>query len=92
MIRPGTDRAEHSHAGVVELGAADVPEMLDLTARTRPGPFWRRTHELGTYLGVRLDGRLVAMAGNGSGLPAGPRSAPSARRPRPADRATPPAW
>ncbi|WP_329288946.1 GNAT family N-acetyltransferase [Streptomyces pseudovenezuelae] len=63
MIRPGTDRAEHSHAGVVELGAADVPEMLDLTARTRPGPFWQRTHELGTYLGVRLDGRLVAMAG-----------------------------
>ncbi|MFH8370473.1 GNAT family N-acetyltransferase [Streptomyces sp. NPDC018031] len=48
---------------VVELGAADVPEMLDLAARTKPGPFWPRTHELGTYLGVRDGGRLVAMAG-----------------------------
>ena len=48
---------------VVELGAASVPEMLDLAARTRPGPFWPRTHELGVYLGVREGGALVAMAG-----------------------------
>ncbi len=50
---------------VVELGAADIPEMLDLAARTQPGPFWPRTHELGTYLGIRVNGRLVAMAGEG---------------------------
>lgn len=50
-------------AGVVELGADSVPEMLDLVARTRPGPFWSRTRELGTYLGVRENGALVAMAG-----------------------------
>ncbi|MFG1755599.1 GNAT family N-acetyltransferase [Streptosporangium sandarakinum] len=49
--------------GVVELGADSVPEMLDLVARTRPGPFWPRTRELGTYLGVRDNGALVAMAG-----------------------------
>lgn len=48
---------------VVELGAEDVPEMLELAAQTRPGPFWRRTHELGRFLGIRRDGRLVAMAG-----------------------------
>ncbi|MGW1229057.1 GNAT family N-acetyltransferase [Streptomyces sp. NPDC001478] len=47
----------------VRLGPADVPEMLDLVARTRPGPFEARTVELGTYLGVRREGRLVAMAG-----------------------------
>ncbi len=47
----------------VRLGPADVAEMLDLVARTRPGPFERRTHELGTYLGLRRDGALVAMAG-----------------------------
>jgi len=47
----------------VVLGAADVPEMLDLVARTQPGPFRPRTVELGTYLGIRRDGRLVAMAG-----------------------------
>ncbi|EFL36947.1 LOW QUALITY PROTEIN: acetyltransferase, partial [Streptomyces viridochromogenes DSM 40736] len=28
-----------------------------------PGPFWPRTHELGTYLGIRHNGTLVAMAG-----------------------------
>ncbi|MFI1354356.1 GNAT family N-acetyltransferase [Streptomyces sp. NPDC020898] len=47
----------------VELGPADVPEMLDLVARTRPGPFLPRTIELGTYLGIRRGGALVAMAG-----------------------------
>jgi hypothetical protein len=46
------------------LGAADVPEILDLIDRTQPGPFRRRTVELGTYLGLRsADGRLIAMAG-----------------------------
>jgi ribosomal protein S18 acetylase RimI-like enzyme len=47
----------------VVLGAADVPEMLDLVERTRPGPFRPRTHLLGTYLGIRRGGALVAMAG-----------------------------
>ncbi|MET9556169.1 GNAT family N-acetyltransferase [Streptomyces sp. NPDC006645] len=47
----------------VVLGVADVPEMLDLVERTRPGPFRPRTVELGTYLGIRRDGELVAMAG-----------------------------
>ncbi|MEV0786515.1 GNAT family N-acetyltransferase [Streptomyces sp. NPDC050423] len=47
----------------VRLGPADVPEMLDLVARTRPGPFLPRTVELGTYLGIRREGVLVAMAG-----------------------------
>jgi GNAT superfamily N-acetyltransferase len=47
----------------VSLGHADVPEMLALVARTKPGPFLPRTFELGSYLGVRRDSRLVAMAG-----------------------------
>jgi hypothetical protein len=36
---------------------ADVPEMLELVARTGPGPFLARTIELGDYLGIRRDGR-----------------------------------
>ncbi|MEU0188790.1 GNAT family N-acetyltransferase [Streptomyces afghaniensis] len=67
MIWPAGGRPDQVHAAtgtdVVELGEADVPEMLDLVARTRPGPFWPRTRDLGTYLGVREGGRLVAMAG-----------------------------
>ncbi len=47
----------------VALGPADVPEMLDLVERTRPGPFLPRTVVLGGYLGIRDGGRLVAMAG-----------------------------
>lgn len=47
----------------VRLGDADVPEMLDLVRRTRPGPIEKRTHVLGTYLGIRRGGVLVAMAG-----------------------------
>jgi len=48
---------------IVTLGAADVPAMMALTALTKPGPFSARTHELGTFLGIRVGGELVAMAG-----------------------------
>ncbi len=48
----------------ISLGVDDVPEMLGLVAQTQPGPFLRRTVELGRYLGLRGDnGDLVAMAG-----------------------------
>jgi ribosomal protein S18 acetylase RimI-like enzyme len=47
----------------VRLGPDDVPEILELIALTEPGPFLPRTVELGTYLGIRDRGRLIAMAG-----------------------------
>jgi len=47
----------------VELGERDVPAILDLVERTQPGPFRARTVELGSYLGVRRAGALVALAG-----------------------------
>lgn len=50
-------------AEIVTLGAADVPAMMALTALTKPGPFAARTHELGTFLGIRAGGELVAMTG-----------------------------
>jgi len=48
---------------IVTLGASDVPEMIALVELTKPGPFSTRTHELGTFLGIRVDGQLVAMTG-----------------------------
>lgn len=48
---------------VVELGPADVPEMIALVELTKPGPYKQRTIRLGRYIGVRREGRLVAMAG-----------------------------
>jgi ribosomal protein S18 acetylase RimI-like enzyme len=48
---------------VVTLGAADVPEMIELVRVTEPGPFFERTIELGRYVGIKRDDALVAMAG-----------------------------
>jgi predicted GNAT family acetyltransferase len=50
-------------AEAVVLGESDMPEMLALIKRTEPGPFLPRTYLLGTYLGIRRDGGLIAMAG-----------------------------
>jgi len=47
----------------VRLDRADVPEILELVARNKPGPFLPRTIELGNYFGIRREGVLVAMAG-----------------------------
>jgi predicted GNAT family acetyltransferase len=48
---------------VIALGDADAGEMLALATLTEPGPFFRRTHQLGDFIGVRAHGKLVAMAG-----------------------------
>jgi ribosomal protein S18 acetylase RimI-like enzyme len=57
--------AESSIGGaeIITLGADDAPAMVELTKLTNPGPFTLRTQELGTFLGIRIDGQLVAMAG-----------------------------
>jgi predicted GNAT family acetyltransferase len=47
----------------VELTETDVPEILDLVERAKPGPFRKRTIALGRYLGIREGDRLIAMAG-----------------------------
>jgi predicted GNAT family acetyltransferase len=47
----------------VQMTAADSPDMLSLATMMKPGPFGTRTHELGTYIGVRREGQLAAMAG-----------------------------
>jgi predicted GNAT family acetyltransferase len=50
-------------ADVHELGDADAAGMLALAQLTQPGPFLARTHTMGRFIGVRIDGRLAAMAG-----------------------------
>jgi ribosomal protein S18 acetylase RimI-like enzyme len=47
----------------IELTESDAPEMLALAQLTKPGPFGLRTRELGTYLGIRQNCQLIAMAG-----------------------------
>ncbi|RWF27886.1 GNAT family N-acetyltransferase [Mesorhizobium sp.] len=41
----------------------DAAEMLALAALTRPGPFTLEALSLGDFWGVKIDGRLAAMAG-----------------------------
>lgn len=48
---------------VVELGDADASEMLALAQLTEPGPFLPGTHRMGRFVGLRIGGRLAAMAG-----------------------------
>ena len=63
MIATRQVAATSDDLDVIRLGSADSTEMLDLAQRTKPGPFARRTHEMGHYIGVRDEGRLIAMAG-----------------------------
>ena len=63
MVRTDRSPLPEGEADVSILGAADVAEMLALVELTKPGPFRTRTIELGTYVGIREGGRLVAMAG-----------------------------
>ena len=48
---------------LVELGDTDAPEMVALAQLTEPGPFLPRTHTMGRFIGIRINGRLAAMAG-----------------------------
>ncbi|WP_431259977.1 GNAT family N-acetyltransferase [Roseateles chitinivorans] len=54
---------------VETLDDADLPDILALVRATQPGPFGRRTLELGRYIGVRREGRLVALSGERMKVP-----------------------
>lgn len=62
-LMSGAETGAEPHAEIVELTTADIPAMVELARLTEPGPFADRTPELGTFFGIRSQGRLVAMAG-----------------------------
>jgi predicted GNAT family acetyltransferase len=49
--------------GAQLLGDADAAAMLTLARLTQPGPFLARTHTMGRFIGLRVNGQLAAMAG-----------------------------
>lgn len=63
MVATRSLAGEPSHPDLQPLGDADAAEMLALAELTQPGPFLAQTHRMGRFLGVRLQGRLAAMAG-----------------------------
>jgi predicted GNAT family acetyltransferase len=68
MVATRSINAE-SAEDIVMLGDADAPEMLALAQLTQPGPFLARTHVMGTFRGIRIDGHLAAMAGERMRMP-----------------------
>ncbi len=62
MSAPSFRRAG-AECAITQLGEADAQDMLELAQLTRPGPFRINTHRLGRFVGVRDNGRLIAMAG-----------------------------
>jgi predicted GNAT family acetyltransferase len=49
--------------GAQVLVATDAAEMLALATLTEPGPFFALTRTMGRFIGLRINGRLAAMAG-----------------------------
>ena len=57
---------KYTDVDYVELGMPHVKEMMELVDLTKPGsPFFPGMFELGKYIGVKEDGKLIAMAGDG---------------------------
>jgi ribosomal protein S18 acetylase RimI-like enzyme len=54
---------EAADARIERLTEADAAAMLELATLTRPGPFTLKAQALGPFFGIRIDGRLAAMAG-----------------------------
>lgn len=51
------------------LTRKDVPAMLCLAELAKPGPFYHRTIELGTFIGIKDGANIIAMAGQRMILP-----------------------
>ena len=64
MVQEGPfDPSQIRNAEIVELTPADLPQMSALYEATRPGRrLSPRLYELGGFVGIRREGRVVAMA------------------------------
>ncbi len=63
MVAPAFDGAVLDGPAFVTLGPPHMTSVLALVELTQPGPFAVRTLQMGHYIGVVEDGRLLAMAG-----------------------------
>jgi ribosomal protein S18 acetylase RimI-like enzyme len=63
MLWPAPMPPRDEAPDALPLGPAHLPQVLELVALTKPGPFGPRTIELGEYFGYFDGERLIAMAG-----------------------------
>jgi ribosomal protein S18 acetylase RimI-like enzyme len=78
MVYRAADSANHldlgeervaEASGVQQMTDADAAAMVALTDVAFPGYFRLRTYVMGSYYGIRVNGELVAMAGERAALP-----------------------
>ena len=55
--------ATKNNSLIVPLSDEHVPQMMELTALTKPGPFLQQTIRFKKYFGIFIEGRLAAMTG-----------------------------
>ncbi|MBU6247455.1 MAG: GNAT family N-acetyltransferase [Xanthomonadaceae bacterium] len=63
MVAAAPLAPEPDAGDIIPLDDGDAAEMLALARLTQPGPFLAHTHRMGQFHGVRISGRLAAMAG-----------------------------
>lgn len=64
MIADGAPPSdEETDTEIISLGEADAAEMAGIALATEPGPWGTLTHRYGQFYGIRINGRLAAMAG-----------------------------
>jgi ribosomal protein S18 acetylase RimI-like enzyme len=63
MVCPAVPDQPSLAEPILPMTSADFPEMVALASLTEPGPFRNHTANLGGFVGIRVDGRLAAMAG-----------------------------
>jgi ribosomal protein S18 acetylase RimI-like enzyme len=63
MLWSGVVTERDTVGDIVDMGARHLAEATALIDLTAPGPFGPRAFELGDYVGIYAEGRLVAMAG-----------------------------
>lgn len=63
MYCPALNKVQERALSIRTLSDADVPQMLELTELTRPGPFYTKTITFGNYIGLFQNDQLISMAG-----------------------------
>ena len=63
MVCPTSPDRPSLAEAILPMTSTDFPEMVTLASLTEPGPFRDHTANLGGFVGIRVDGRLAAMAG-----------------------------
>ncbi len=63
MVCPSLKRQSIPAMTLQKLGKKHLQQMLDLTALTKPGPFYEHTIDFGNYYGIFDGPRLLAMTG-----------------------------